>query len=451
MENNIISNSIKTIKRNKSNWYIIAIITLLLTLSFLCITFRLNFDKYNEYLENRNIEFRTFYVYHENNSNEKSIQELKKVDHILEVYNPNYASRAIYSNINLHNLDGSLVIRYGTQNLVPISIEGKSIEDLDTNEMICPYNFYPDSSIYEFNIDKNKIIHKDESINLIVSLKLPIYNNDTNSKDKYNDITYYTRNFKIVGLYDNTINMNDNNECYIKAEDMIEIVNKSNTVTNQNEYTNLLVAVDKIQNIEAVREQLINLGYEVNEETRVYIDKNLINTVKIISNIIIIVVIISSFLILKNYIYKKIRNEKKYLGILRACGYTKNQIIICQSLELLTELIISFIISILTEIIVFIILKNYIFNKYTYIGLDISNNILYFIMFFSIIIVLSFLIDSIQIRKIINNSISYILNENLNKSEKKSNMNIIKKVGLFSIIFIITFILLCLINIILKK
>ncbi len=405
-----IESSLKNIFRNKKNKFLIIIFTLLSLLLIIDIMFFYNINSYLNNSINKNMGFRTINVYKDEINYEDGVEELKKIEYIKEVFPTSYYKYGADTDIKINNLNGDIVFVYGTTNTAPKSVFGKQIEDLKPGETICPYLFYPDTGAYDLKIDKNKIIKKEQSLNYEFNayyLEVKLINEEPVVSDELG-----SKKFKIVGLYDNQLIMNRNNECYVTPEDIRFFENNLNPHINP-EKDNFFVSivVDKVTNLEKTKKIVKKLGYFANEGTVMYIDSNSITTITILFITFFVIILGVSFLILMSYIKKKLKNESKFIGIQRACGYNQQSTIIIQITEILISVIISIIISFVLYIVLYYSFAKKIFESTTYIGFEISNNILILTSLFIIVIILVVFISYILLAKELKKPIAYLLKE----------------------------------------
>ncbi len=401
-----LNSAIKNILRNTKNKILIIIFTLLFILLFVDVIFLKNFNDYIDYAVNNNIGFRTFYIYSENKEEQESIDEIKKLDHVLDVYNTKYSIFVGETDLTFTGLDGELAIKYGTQNTIPKSIIGKSIADIKSGEIICPYVFYPDSNASLLNIDKDKIIEPDKALNLEFNL----YYNKRNSETNRDDITKESKKFKVVGLYDSTQVMNYNNECYLNSEDIKFLIDSEFYQTND-ELTYLSVIADKQENIEQIKNEISNMGYMVDEGTTVGFDTSNTTMILTLSSVLFLIIWIAIFFIIVNYANKNLKEEGKYLGIIRACGYNKKQIILKYITEKIVMISISYLISLPIFLVMFNISKNSLFKKYNYLGFYVNNNLLILITLFFMVLIFSIIIDYYIVNSYLKNSVTNNMKE----------------------------------------
>lgn len=413
MINNFIKSAFINIKRNKKNRILINLFTLLWLLLFFDTIIIKNFYSYYDYAINKNIGFRTLSVYHPTMSYKDAITEIKKVKHVSEVYEGIYSDTSAQSNIKDKGANGYLGLVYGTKNTAPPSIIGKNIDELIPGEIICPYEFYPDSNYGNpLDIDEDRFLSPEESLNR--NIVLTYYKNKSTIVENkvVEETETLTKNLKIVGLYDETTFRNGINVCISTPKDIKDIVDAYNPPIKDFNSSPLHIVVDEEKNIKEVRKNIQNLNnYTIEKNTISYLDKSFVYTLFSVTIIIAVTIIVAILFTTKNYINKKIKNDFNTLGILRACGYTKNQIILKEITENTIIVTISFAISISIFSLIFTILNNNIFKYFKYIGFNINSNI--FILFIDSILIIIFLelINYLLIKKALNNPITAILKE----------------------------------------
>ena len=256
------------------------------------------------------------------------------------------------------------------------------------------------------NIDKDKIIEPDKALNLEFNL----YYNKRNSETNRDDITKESKKFKVVGLYDSTQVMNYNNECYLNSEDIKFLIDSEFYQTND-ELTYLSVIADKQENIEQIKNEISNMGYMVDEGTTVGFDTSNTTMILTLSSVLFLIIWIAIFFIIVNYANKNLKEEGKYLGIIRACGYNKKQIILKYITEKIVMISISYLISLPIFLVMFNISKNSLFKKYNYLGFYVNNNLLILITLFFMVLIFSIIIDYYIVNSYLKNSVTNNMKE----------------------------------------
>lgn len=225
-----------------------------------------------------------------------------------------------------------------------------------------------------------------------------------------------TKKFKIVGLYDNKLLMKHNNQCYINSQDMKKLIETINQDFSYDEnFLDLQVIVDKEKNVKKVMHKLQSLGYQVSDNVNSYFDKKETFVISFLCNSFFVIISGAVLLILINYISKKIKDNSRYLGILRACGYPKKQVIFNQTIDTIIILTISFAISLIISLLSFFALISIFKEKierfiiFTYFNVSFDFSIL--ILLYSIVIIISIIINYLNLKDSINKCITDLLKE----------------------------------------
>ncbi len=404
-----IKNALKNIYRNKKNSILIIIFSLLIFLFFVDMCVFKNFFDFYETMYNKNILVNTLFVDNLELGPDKAIEELKEIDHIVDVFESDYQIIGAQSNLSNNGLEAGITLKYGIKKMVPKSIIGKKADELLPGELVCPDKFYPEKYETIFDIDENKFLTKNQLLNreVIISYWNHIIGPGEEEKEP-KDI--HTKKMKIVGLYDSTNHKEDVSTCYISMDDMKEFRNTIFPTEKEENISMLHVIVDSKKNMNKVRQKIQDKGAYIVESVSIF-EYEFIGTLFTTIIIIAIVIVLSILFIIKNYISKKIKNESKYIGVLRACGYTKKKIIIKELIENSIVLLISIIFSLTLFSTLFIILNKKIFRYFKYIGFDIRINIPFLLLTFVIILLTIEYINYKLINKKIDTKISNMLME----------------------------------------
>jgi hypothetical protein len=215
------------------------------------------------------------------------------------------------------------------------------------NEIVCPINFYPYSLYQGDNLDmvfnKKLLINGNSMINKVLNIS-----NDENDYD-----------FKVVGSYKNIIfdevyTCYTNKDTFDKLKSNIEMCSDQECFT----YDSYIVRVDDIKNMDYVKNELTNRGYSYMNYN--FLDQDLINNLSSIPLFVGIVVILVMVIILSIYIYKYRKNNNNKIKMLKALGFSKQNILNIFYLKIF----IIYTLSYLIHVILFIVAFNVISNKY---------------------------------------------------------------------------------------
>ena len=380
------------ITRDKNNIFFIILLVISTIMLIGSITFNKNFNEYIEENINKNINFRVLSVSNKQDEADLGKEELLSIEHVQDVYSSVYGTFLIDSNFANEDLDGKITPQYLPKSTVIHSLIGSQIGENDTGVAIIPKDFYPDNSVYEYNINAKNIIDGESLIGK--EFTITYYTRKFENMKFVND-EKLTKTFTVIGVYDNKEFMNYNNDIFISQIDIDEIAkakipkndNPDIEITQIDDYS-FNVVVDSLENVESVTEKILEHNFS-NVEPSMEIDEGVINTIKISCLVIAIISIAVIILIVLLYMRKKLIRESNYIGILRASGYTKTNVTIQYLFETIITSIITYIIGCILLILLCVILKNIVFNSFNYIGYNIIIFSTDFIIGFVILILTS--------------------------------------------------------------
>lgn len=402
-------NAFSMIFRDKKKIFYIIIMIICTILATCSLAFNYNYKNYVATSINKNIGFRTLMVSPKEDLNDLGKAELFNINHVVDVYDSSYNSKALYSNLKNTNLDGYVELIYGSMKALPNVVSGRTFGEEERNVAICPVKFYPDISAYKLKIKEQNIIDGHDLLSKTFTVK---YNalkfND--SRTNIIDGNEFTKTFEVVGLYNNTQIMTLNNQCFVSASDLIEIIDIENAeIKNESSFSYFTIIVDEVNNLEDTIKEIENLGF-LRVQLKNTIDTNLVNIIQMSCNIILFLVLFSVIMITSSYIKKKFISEIKTIGILRTCGYNKKIVRNIYFLETIFTNIISYIKGLIVFLIIYLILKKAVFGAFSYIGLKTSIDIFSLLVSFTIIVIIPLIISIYQV-------------------SKKSRLNIVQLVG----------------------
>lgn len=251
--------------------------------------------------------------------------------------------------------------------MLPNLVAGRKFTESETNVAICPMRFYPDSSAFQYTLEEEHVLNGKELLGTTFSIKY--YSFDW--KDPNVPATgEFSKDFIIIGVYDNTKVRNRNNQCYIPVKDMIEIIETE--IPNEGVFHSFHVIVDDLKNIDDVQNAIREHGFVVRGTTE--FDASIINTIKTVCFVMLTIVLIVIISLSRAYIRKKLLNESKMIAILRSLGYNKKNVENIYIFESILVNIFSFIIGLILFEVLLFILTNKLFVGLQYAGIYISLN-----------------------------------------------------------------------------
>ena len=405
--NDFVYFSLIKLIRNKKNIFLI-LLYVCCTIILLCgMIFRDNFSNYIYNTITKNIGFRSILVSPDLDKEEDyGLSKIKNINHVIDVYSSNYDFISVLSDFKDENYDGYLDLSYGNDTTLPENIIGERIDSNDTGKAICPISFFPSSEAANLIIDEKKIIDGHKLLNTSFEVTYYSYayeNKKTVEKDEYK------KTFEIVGLYDSTAVINPSNTCYISSKDIIEMKNTSKLVTDDDSTVfGFVVVVDEKENVNKVANELIDLGF-FQPTIKNQLDTSITNIILLSCNILISVIMFAVIMLTIFYARKKTAYIMKEIGILRTCGYRKQEVVFYNSLDIGLTNVISYLLGTMISLGVYFILKNTILKGLIYSGFKIRLFSIDFIFVFFIIVIICSAINIFHILKISKMSITNLM------------------------------------------
>ncbi|MDD2409737.1 MAG: ABC transporter permease [Bacilli bacterium] len=388
--------------RDKTKFFYVLLISLCCFISLIIIGFYFNITEFIDESIEKNPAFNTILV----TLNKE--EDLSDVDHILDIHKSNNDFYANYTSFKNEKFDGWLLLSHGTPDTVPEVIYGKNIDKNSEDIAICPAKFYPDSGAQHFKINSSDILKNTDTLNSTFTIEYNSY-----KKNKFDDgipIKDKTLNktFKIVGLYDNTKTLNFNNECFVTPSVLKEITDTIDPYLDENSISGTYILIDDTKNLNYVKNELYKKGY-TDIEMKKNIDIDIVKSLNQIVVVLLVVVIMGIIVLNALYIKKQILIEKSNIGILKALGYKKNKIKKIYILENMFLSTLAFVIAITVFIFTFLIIKYKFFVSFRYFGINLFLNYKIIFLPFLLTIMLSTLICSIILNKVLKSDIIKLL------------------------------------------
>ncbi len=395
---------IKLDKKELFNKLQIVFTTILALFLLLLLNFRFNFINYINNSIINNPWFRVLVVGANLDKKNNGLDELQNIENIDLIYSSQYDYATLESSYKNDMYDGFIDLNYGDKSLLPKNIIGSTINENDHGVALCPSNFYPSSDANNLAMDF-EFLDTEKLIGSTFSIKYYSY------KDINNQITIdqtFTKDFKIIGLYNNKDLMLPSNNCFISSKDMKEIID-TGTLVNDGVYGFTLV-VNKTENVNKVINELEKLKF--NYSIKIEYDTSLINKIINISNVIIVFIIILILIININFLKKRLIQNSNSIGILLTLGFSKHLVNLIYLCQIFINNMISYLIAIMLSFISHITIKK-VFRKLTLlIAYNIEYNYIMIITGFFFIILMPCLYYLFYIqRKINKNIVNLVRNE----------------------------------------
>lgn len=382
MKNNLFNIRLKRMFRDNNNTFSLIINIICSFVIFSILIFIINLYAYVDKSINSNVGFRTIKVPPSIVYPDIDYTKINDIKNVIMQYDSGYTMITLETNFKNNKYDGFINLTFDPDN--------KYFSKEDSYVAICPENFYPDVTNMSINLKKNDFINGKELINKEFIVKYFSKKNNSNIETK----------FKIIGVYDNSENMNYNNTCYIPYNDLENIIDDKLDIKNSYSKYDISIVVNDIKNVDYVIQELKKIGFDNNFiETQYNIDYKMINNLSYISLLISVITFIMMVLIIIMYSVKKINRESNNIGLLKVLGYQNNKIKNIYLLEIFIFNIISISIGLVISYILFIICKYLIFKGLSYIGIIIIFPYLYVILFYLILNIIFVIIVYLVIKK----------------------------------------------------
>lgn len=356
------------LRRNKNKKSYCFVIFLCCIISFVVVTFNVNFGNLIEHNLSNVIGFRTYNVSPRISDDiiveeqfEKDIKDLLTINHVSDVYDSAYNEFVISkSSFKTNKLDGTITLFRGTHLTLPNIVSGRTFKESETNVAVCPTQFYPTSNFNSIN--KKELINGEDIINTEFTIYYKDYIANMNTGELQENKTY-SKTLKIVGLYDVSERFNNNNTCYISTQDIEEIIDADKSWTEQYKGAinykgvSLNVVVDSVKNLDYVEKEIINMGFDIVGYTANF-DSQLINIIKIVIIAVIFITLITIIYIVKSYSKKILISEEMNIATLRTLGYERKVVRNLYLFYILISHLIIYLIGSILFVLLFVILTN---------------------------------------------------------------------------------------------
>lgn len=409
---------LKTI-RDKKNIYFVIILVICCLLATGAISFSTAFFSELKRSENSNISSRSLFATPKINDISKAKEfmdeNISKLEQMEQVLETTQDIGMVYVTVDqfkspIHS--GGIELIRGSENTLPQNVIGDKFTSDDTGVAICPINFFPGNMVNYPKGEKDIFINGYDILNRTFEASVEIY--DVVDK-KVVEKGKYKKNFKVIGLYNPDETSNWLFQCFVPSKDIAEIYYSSmGKLFNTESLPSINVLVDKYENLENVKKEMIKMGFEV--DYSIEYDTSFHNSIKYTCALIVFLAIICVIFITTLYIKKRNTNSSYELGILKSLGYPDRDITTINTFQIVLMSIISYLIStmifITVTMLIRTIFKNYlIYTQHSY---YLNQYLTTYLISLVIILILPMISSVIYTRKIINNKANYIIrNDNL--------------------------------------
>lgn len=388
--------------RNKRNIFLI----ILFLICFILVNFTIIYYQNHVYKINKSIndsiDGRTFLVSPKSNIIQNMTEEefynykydydkINSIEHVVASF-PAHVQSGYDSSLKNDYYDGTLYLKYGSKEILKMDVIGHKMKDDDRNVMICPIKFYPSNYSFE-NAGNLKFIDGKSLIGKKIDVMYDLY--EKNEKGKNVIVGQKKIPFEIIGVYDNELNYEEYNTCFVGGKQLYEMYDDYLGKLNSYQLYSIDVITDSAKNTSYVKGELNKLGYST--LNKVVIDYGELLHIEMICIGIIVITSILTLGISALYIKKYVIYSSYDIALLYALGYSKKKIEKIYFYNVLYVIGIGFVISNFISIIVSLFIN--------------TKSIIYCLLGTTIIGIAIILLNYLFIKKLLKRKSIYFMKE----------------------------------------
>lgn len=389
-------------KRNKRNIFLI----ILFLICFILVNFTIIYYQNHVYKINKSIndsiDGRTFLVSPKSNIIQNMTEEefynykydydkINSIEHVVASF-PAHVQSGYDSSLKDDYYDGTLFLKYGSKEILKMDVIGRKMDDEKRNVMICPIKLFP-MSYSEKDIKDAKFIDGKSLIGKKIDVMYDLY--EKNEKGKNVIVGQKKIPFEIIGVYDNELNYEEYNTCFVGGKQLYEMYDDYLGKLNSYQLYSIDVITDSAKNTSYVKGELNKLGYST--LNKVVIDYGELLHIEMICIGIIIITSILTLGISALYIKKYVIYSSYDIALLYALGYSKKKIEKIYFYNVLYVIGIGFVISNFISIIVSLFIN--------------AKSIIYCLLGTTIIGIAIILLNYLFIKKLLKRKSIYFMKE----------------------------------------
>ena len=389
-------------KRNKRNIFLI----ILFFICFILVNFTIIYYQNHVYKINKSIndsiDGRTFLVSPKSNIIQNMTEEefynykydydkINSIEHVVASF-PAHVQSGYDSSLKDDYYDGTLFLKYGSKEILKMDVIGRKMDDEERNVMICPIKLFP-MSYSEKDIKDAKFIDGKSLIGKKIDVMYDLY--EKNEKGKNVIVGQKKIPFEIIGVYDNELNYEEYNTCFVGGKQLYEMYDDYLGKLNSYQLYSIDVITDSAKNTSYVKGELNKLGYST--LNKVVIDYGELLHIEMICIGIFIITSILTLGISALYIKKYVIYSSYDIALLYALGYSKKKIEKIYFYNVLYVIGIGFVISNFISIIVSLFIN--------------AKSIIYCLLGTTIIGIAIILLNYLFIKKLLKRKSIYFMKE----------------------------------------
>ena len=338
---------------------------------------------------------------------EYTFEDIYEIEHVVDIYS--LRKNEIYLTDITTYEDGAINFVRGTEYTLPKDIIGETFSEDGTGVAICPIDFYPylnEPKLYGFEYS---FLDGKELIGTTFTVEGDI--EDMVNGEVIDTGEDYKKDFKIIGVYDAKITGGRAASCYVSAKDIDELYDVFWSFMNPNSMSATIVKVDDRSNMSYVMQEISALGYHVNGP-QMGVDSGIRITVEMICNAIVAVVIVVTIVLTIAYVKKKVLDDSYDIGLLKALGYQKNDILKINVVQIIMIALAGYVVGLFIFELVYWFVSRYFYGYIVWNSFIIKRYLIGYIVALVIVLTVPGIVDMILIKnRIKRNAISIIKSE----------------------------------------
>ncbi len=339
---NTLKLALTNIRRKKGST-VLSLLFLTVTLSVLLLTNALasSLNRFTEKSLANRVGCRSLFIEYnrEFETEASALEKIKKLEHVTAaVPQAAYYFGGTCEELadESKNLDGEVAFFGANRDTAPDAVAGEELDDQSENVCLVPWNFRPTSSS---KIGDSSPLRGEDWIGKELTFHFAEDSADPNPKE-------HTYRFKVIGVYDSDMSMDDDNALYLSYADVYQMtkdVTPYMVSSSDNGPHSLMVVADDYKNLDTVQGELREMGFGSTIRTSINTDFiGFISTFgyALFGSMMIVTVI---NIMLSSASYVKERTGE--IGLLKAIGYRNSQIKTIFVVEMVLLGAVSFVVS----------------------------------------------------------------------------------------------------------
>lgn len=333
-------------RRKPSTFVNVFLLVLVMLIIFMSFSTTKSINNAVEDMVLNDVNFRTLNVSLIDKPNQALLDEFNSIENVIETY-PNKGiiggniSRVSGIPPEQNKLYESIIIFQRGMTNQPNVLFGRNFKEGEKNVGLIPENFYPKDLNGEFGLWSNDVdfIDGKSLIGKEITIKYYAYDYERN----FSVTQEFDYTFEVIGVY-NAFSMSESSRTvFVPYGDVVMIKNhiEEHTVGSSAVSEGITVIVDKSDNVARVKDRISDKGYRAMNIAHVGGTKDILFLVNFVGIIIGGIILILGFIIISSNTSRSVKKRTSEIGLLKAMGYSDEDVVYCIFYEILFVGIIS--------------------------------------------------------------------------------------------------------------